>query len=285
MNSARIQTIVRRVTQRVLNQGRAASGGERVSGVHVDVGGSAGSSRTGIAPAIASHSVGRPGAVGEPGAGARLVTAEDLAATPDGGHYNLPAGARPTALAEEEAWRRGIQWRTGGSGGRGGLRVALGADHGGFPMKELIKGWLRELGHQPLDLGTHDTNAVDYPDFARAVAEAVAGGQADFGVCVDGAGIGSCMAANKVPGARAAMCYDERTAKNAREHNFANVLSLGGPMLGEATCRRVLEAFLSTPEGAERHARRVDKIRAIEARYGNRDAAPLQRVLSAGGGT
>ncbi|MCL4140406.1 UNVERIFIED_CONTAM: hypothetical protein GTU68_007792 [Idotea baltica] len=152
-------------------------------------------------------------------------------------------------------------------------------------MKEHIKVWLRELGHIAIDLGTHDTNAVDYPDFARAVAESVASGQADFGVCVDGAGIGSCMAANKVPGARAAMCYDERTAKNAREHNFANVLSLGGPMLGETVCRQVLAAFLATPEGAERHARRVDKIRAIEARYSGGDGAPLRRVITKTAGT
>jgi len=210
---------------------------------------------------------------------------EDLAGVPDAGTFAIPPGTRLTALAEEEAWARGLDLRppTGPRGG-GSLRVALGADHGGFETKEAIKGWLRELGHLSIDLGTHDTSAVDYPDFARAVAEAVASGQADFGVCVDGAGIGSAMAANKVPGARAAMCYDRKTAENAREHNFANVLSLGGPMLGLGACRQILTAFLTTPEGAARHARRVDKIRAIEARYSGRDH-PLRRVLSGAGGT
>ncbi len=275
MDPDRIQKIVRRVAQRVLNQGRAASGNGRVSGVHVDVDG-------GQRPAQASV----PGLpLGAGSHGALLITERDLAATPDGGHFEFLPGARPTALAEEEAWRRGIQLRPASPQSGAGLRVAIGADHGGFPIKELVKGWLRDLGHVAIDLGTHDTNAVDYPDYARAVAEAVAGGQADLGVCVDGAGIGSCMAANKVPGARAAMCYDERTAKNAREHNFANVLSLGGPMLGAETCQRVLAVFLSTPEGAERHARRVDKIRAIEVRYGNQEQKPLRRVLSESGGT
>jgi ribose 5-phosphate isomerase B len=215
------------------------------------------------------------------------VVVEDLARVKDGGTFEVPAGARLTALAQDEVQRRGLSLREraprpGGSGG--GLRVAIGADHGGFPIKELAKSWLRELGHQPIDLGTHDTNAVDYPDFAGAVARAVAEGQADLGVCVDGAGIGSAMAANKVPGVRAAMCYDEATARNAREHNYANVLSLGGPMLGERACQAILRAFLSTPEGAARHGRRVAKIMELEARATGR-SHPVRKVLPTPGET
>ncbi|MFT7486949.1 MAG: ribose 5-phosphate isomerase B [Candidatus Paceibacteria bacterium] len=274
MNPARLQSIVRKVAQRALNQGSAVSPGQRSRGVHVEVGlkesGTAGATDTLREVADAAPST--------------LITAEDLAGTPPGGHFVLPAGARMTALAEEEAWNRGIEWRAESTSQSGSLRVAIGADHGGYPIKEEIKGWLRQLGHQPLDLGTHGTDAVDYPDFAAAVASAVARGEAHFGVCVDGAGIGSAMAANKVPGARAAMCYDEKTAKNAREHNFANVLSLGGPMLGSDACRRILVAFLSTPEGAPRHARRVDKILAIESKYTAQNH-PLRRVLPETGAT
>ena len=107
-----------------------------------------------------------------------------------------------------------------------------------------------------LDLGTHDETAVDYPDFARAVAEAVAEGRADLGVCIDGAGIGSAMTANKVPGVRAANCWDVASARNAREHNYANVLTLGGRWLSPLGASEILAAFLSTPRGEERHGRR-----------------------------
>lgn len=263
MDPAQLQSIVKRVTRRVLSRGRAASAQGRVSGVQVDLG-LQDAEQSSLAPT--------------------LVTAEDLATVRDGEQYTLPAGARLTALAEEEAWRRRIRlsWTTRPTSG--GLRVAIGADHGGFPIKESIKGWLTELGHVAIDLGTHDSQAVDYPDLAQAVAEAVATGRADLGVCVDGAGIGSSIAANKVPGVRAALCYDEQTARNAREHNFANVLSLGGPMLGPDRCRRVLEVFLKTPEGAQRHERRVDKIRAIEVQYGGLDR-PLRRVIPETGAT
>ena len=118
----------------------------------------------------------------------------------------------------------------------------------------------------------------------EAVARAVVEGRANLGVCVDGAGIGSAMAANKVPGARAALCYDEATARNAREPNFANVLSLGGPRQGEDGCLRILQAFLATPEGASRHERRVRKIMEIEAR-GTGRLQPVQRVLRTPGAT
>jgi ribose 5-phosphate isomerase B len=145
--------------------------------------------------------------------------------------------------------------------------VAIGADHGGYALKEALKGYLRELGHDVLDCGTSGTEAVDYPDFALAVAELVAQGRAWRGILVDGAGIGSCMAANKVPGVRAALCYDQSTALNSREHNDANVLTLGAGLIGEGLARQVVKTWLETPFGAGRHARRVEKIMAIERRF------------------
>lgn len=127
--------------------------------------------------------------------------------------------------------------------------VAVGADHGGFRCKQDVLGWVREVGCVAVDLGTRDENPVDYPDVARKVAEAVRSGQCDLGILVDGAGIGSAIAANKVPGVRAATCWDETSARNAREHNHANVLSLGGRMLSPAVVCATVRAFLSTPVG------------------------------------
>lgn len=143
--------------------------------------------------------------------------------------------------------------------------MALGADHGGYPLKESLKATVRELGYQVEDCGTHSTESVDYPDFARAVAERVASGQAWRGIVIDGAGIGSCMAANKVPGVRAAMCYDHATAYNSREHNNANVLSLGAGLLGKNLCEQIVKTFLETEFAGGRHARRVNKIMRIES--------------------
>jgi ribose 5-phosphate isomerase B len=142
--------------------------------------------------------------------------------------------------------------------------IALGADHGGFPMKEALKKSLQELGFGVLDVGTNSTDAVDYPDFAIAVAKAVASGQARAGIMVDGAGIGSAMAANKIPGVRAALCYDITTANNAREHNNANVLTLGGTLIGQRLALDIAKTFLTTEFGGGRHAGRVAKIDALD---------------------
>ena len=143
--------------------------------------------------------------------------------------------------------------------------VAVGADHGGVALRDAIAARLRELGHTVTDHGTTGTSAVDYPDYAVAVARAVAGGAAQLGIMVDGAGIGSCMAANKVPGVRAAMCYDVTTAQNAREHNNANVLTLGGGLIGTRLAIAIVESFLVTPFAGGRHAPRVAKIDALDA--------------------
>lgn len=143
-------------------------------------------------------------------------------------------------------------------------KVALGSDHGGLGLKNILRGYLEDLGYAVRDFGTYTKEAVDYPDYAAAVARAVAAGEYDRGIVVDGAGIGSCMAANKVRGVRAAMCYDVKTAVNSREHNCANVLTLGGPLLETAAAKEIVKVWLETPFGGGRHQRRVDKIMALE---------------------
>ena len=146
------------------------------------------------------------------------------------------------------------------------MKIALAADHGGFALKEDLKKFLCEEGHHVVDFGCYNTEAVDYPDFAALVAQSVGAGETKFGVMVDGAGIGSCMAANKIPGVRAANCYDLYSANNAREHNDANVLTLGGQTLGPGHARKIVKTFLEVPYAGGRHQRRVDKIVALERR-------------------
>jgi ribose 5-phosphate isomerase B len=142
--------------------------------------------------------------------------------------------------------------------------VALAADHGGLELKNILRGYIEDLGYSVKDFGTYTKESVDYPDYAARVACAVAEGAYDRGIVVDGAGIGSCMAANKVKGIRAAMCYDLKTAINSREHNNANVLTLGGPLLETAAAKGIVKVWLETPFGGGRHQRRVDKIMALE---------------------
>ena len=145
--------------------------------------------------------------------------------------------------------------------------VAIGADHGGFKLKERLAFRLREKGYAVEDCGTHSTESVDYPDFAVKVAELVASGRCAWGIVVDGAGIGSAIVANKVPGVRAALCYDVSTALNSREHNHANVLTLGAGLIGESLAWQIVETWLATPWGGGRHAARVAKIGEIERRH------------------
>ncbi len=145
--------------------------------------------------------------------------------------------------------------------------IAIGADHGGFPLKERLAFRLREQGHEVLDCGTDSTASVDYPDFAHTVAKAVSLGSARWGIVVDGAGIGSCMVANKVPGVRAALCYDLSSARNSREHNHANVLTLGAGLIGEGLAWQIVQEWLATDWGGDRHARRVGMITEVEQRY------------------
>jgi len=155
--------------------------------------------------------------------------------------------------------------------------VAVGADHGGYRLKERIAADLRERGFEVHDCGTDSTESVDYPDFAHDVARLVADGGCRWGIIVDGAGIGSCMVANKVPGIRAATCWDVSSARNSREHNHANVLVLGAGLIGENLALEIVQTWLSTPWGGERHARRVEKITEIERRYLARTEAGAMR--------
>jgi ribose 5-phosphate isomerase B len=211
----------------------------------------------------------------------RLVTAEEVRAVPVGGRLTAPPDALITPLARQVAMERRITLEKAGSPPAVSLpdappasdvptdqrTVAIGADHGGYELKEMLRGTLEELGYAVVDCGTDSTASVDYPEFAHAVAHLVAQGRAWRGIVVDGAGIGSCMAANKVPGVRAAMCYDQATAVNSREHNHANVLTLGAGLIGPSLARQIVKTWLETPVGGGRHARRVGKIMDIERRY------------------
>ncbi len=143
------------------------------------------------------------------------------------------------------------------------MQVVIGSDHSGFELKQVLAKHLRSQGHNVIDLGTSSSEAVDYPVFARAVAEAVAGGQGERGIIMDGAGIGSSMAANKVPGVRAALAYDLSSARNSREHNDANVLSLGAGLIGPALARQIVDVFLATDCTEERHLRRANMIESV----------------------
>ena len=160
------------------------------------------------------------------------------------------------------------------------LTIALGADHGGFELKQRLLEHLGTLGHTVRDCGTGSTAPVDYPPIAHAVASLVASGACDFGIMVDGAGIGSAMAANKVPGVRAAACYNDALARNSREHNDANVLTLGASQTGFDAARLMVEIFLSTACTAERHRERVRMIEDIEGRYSGRSGGGSQETLS-----
>lgn len=147
----------------------------------------------------------------------------------------------------------------------GDRRVAVGSDHGGFALKEVLKRFIvDELGWAVQDCGTFSTDAVDYPDYAAAVAREVASGRCARGLVVDAAGIGSAMAANKIPGVRCALCHDDATVLNAREHNDANVMALGARVVNRGLATRMVRLFLATGFGGGRHARRVQKIMALE---------------------
>ncbi len=150
------------------------------------------------------------------------------------------------------------------------MRVSIGCDHAGFPLKSIILPVLADLGHEVMDFGTDSEETVDYPDFIGPAAEAVARGEADLGIVIGGSGNGEAMAANKVPGVRAALCMDVTMARLAREHNDANVLALGARIIGSAVVEDILRTFMTTAfSGVERHARRIKKIAEMEARYGS----------------
>lgn len=145
--------------------------------------------------------------------------------------------------------------------------VAIGADHGGYELKEILKTTLNELGFDVRDVGAYNKGTVDYPEFAHEVARLVSVGKAWRGIMIDGAGIGSCIVANKVPGIRAGLAYDYSSAVNSREHNDTNVLTLGAGLIGVNLAKQIVQVWLTTEFGGGRHAGRVNKITAVEKQY------------------
>lgn len=152
------------------------------------------------------------------------------------------------------------------------MKVAIGSDHGGFDLKEKLKKQLSEWGYEYLDFGCHSKDSVDYPDIAFLVGECVATHDEYVGIMIDGAGIGSGMALNKIPGVRAAVCWDLSSVMNSREHNDANVLSIGGQMLGDSLASQMVKTWLETPFAGGRHDRRVTKIMEVESRFIKRES-------------
>ncbi|MBC7910992.1 MAG: ribose 5-phosphate isomerase B [Pyrinomonadaceae bacterium] len=198
-----------------------------------------------------------------------VITETDVHGLEEGARLRIAEGARLTPLAADIVRERKIELvrRISRRGSRASKLVAVGADHGGYKMKEDLKKFLEELGHAVRDFGTHSEDAVDYPDFAHAVARAVADRQADVGIIIDGAGVGSAITANKVPGVRAAACYTVAVAQNSREHNDANVLTLGSKTISGAEMREIVRAWLATEISEDRHRKRVAKIVAVERQY------------------
>lgn len=148
------------------------------------------------------------------------------------------------------------------------MRVAIGADHRGFLLKQDLVTYLKELNHEILDLGTHRADSVDYPDSAEAVGLAILNGQADRGILICGSGVGASVAANKLPGIRAGLCHDRYSAHQGVEHDDMNVLVLGARVIGPALAQELARAFLEARfSGEERHRRRLEKVKSLEARY------------------
>ena len=214
----------------------------------------------------------------------KILHAETMQQMPIGSEYHIEANTIVTPLAHQIASERRIKFLSAENDAethtqtrftpqlkkRGNAKViAIGADHGGYALKELLLNMLNsdDFEYTLVDCGTFDTQSVDYPDFAYVVARLVAAGSAWRGIIVDGAGIGSCMTANKVPGVRAAMCYDQATAVNSREHNNANVLTLGAGLIGANLAKQIVATWLITEFGGGRHARRVDKIDQLDRRF------------------
>ncbi len=198
-----------------------------------------------------------------------LITEDDLRGLDFGEKLRIAENAKFTPLANDIIKEKNISLIKKSSR-RSSVKVktvAVGADHGGFQFKEQLKDFLIESGLQVRDFGTNSTDAVDYPDFAHAVAKAVSEKQVDVGIIIDGAGIGSAMTANKVPNVRAAACYSATLAKNSREHNGANVLTLGSGQNNFNEIKEIVEAWLSTDLTEDRHKKRVAKIDNIEKQY------------------
>jgi ribose 5-phosphate isomerase B len=198
-----------------------------------------------------------------------LITEDDLRGLETGARLRVSENARFTPLADDLIREKSIILikKTERRGSAKVQSVAVGCDHGGFEFKEQLKEHLSQSGFRVHDFGTNSKDAVDYPDFAHAVARAVSDKTVDVGIIIDGAGIGSAMTANKVPNVRAAACYSVALAKNSREHNGANVLTLGSGQNSFAEIKEIVQAFLTSDLTEERHKKRVGKIEAIERQY------------------
>ena len=198
-----------------------------------------------------------------------VITEDDVRGLEPGAVLRIGEDARLTPLAADIVNEKKIEIvrRASRRGSKASKLIAVGADHGGFRMKEELKVLLTELGHRVQDFGAYSEDAVDYPDFAHAVASAVANGSSDLGIMIDGAGVGSAMTANKVPGVRAAACYSVEVARNSREHNDANVLTLGSKTINSKQMRDIVITWLSTEITEDRHRKRVAKIDAIQRQY------------------
>src|SRR5215469_2136120 len=158
------------------------------------------------------------------------------------------------------------------------MKIAIGADHAGFELKEQVKAHL-QLKHEVVDLGTHSTEPVDYPDFAEAVGLAVRDGKAERGILLCGSGVGASVAANKIPGVRAGLCHDHYSAHQGVEHDDMNVLVMGGRVIGESVALELVDAFLDSQyTGEARHQRRLDKVKAIERRFRGKRAMIAERL-------
>lgn len=199
----------------------------------------------------------------------KVITEDDVRGIEPGASLRIAEGARLTPLAADIVREKKIELvrRVSRRGSNTPRTIAVGSDHGGYKMKEELKIFLTESGHRIHDFGTDSEDAVDYPDFAHAVARAVAEGNAEVGIVIDGAGVGSAMTANKVPGVRAAACYSVEVARNSREHNGANVLTLGSKTVSSAQMKEIVTAWLNTRITEDRHLKRVAKIQAIERQY------------------
>lgn len=199
----------------------------------------------------------------------RLITEDDLRGLDFGARLRVAENAKFTPLADDLIREKQIVLikKSNRSGATKVKSIALGCDHGGFEYKEQLKEFLSGQTFHVRDFGTNSKDAVDYPDFAHAVGKAVSSRAVDVGIIIDGAGIGSAMTANKVPNVRAAACYTVALAKNSREHNGANVLTLGSGQNTFAEIKEIVSAFLSSELTEERHKKRVGKIEAVERQY------------------
>lgn len=198
-----------------------------------------------------------------------VITEDDVRGLEAGSVLRIAQNARLTPLAADIVSEKKIEIvrRVPRRGSTSQKLIAVGADHGGFQMKEELRSLLNQLGHRVQDFGTYSEDPVDYPDFAHAVARAVSDGTSDVGIIIDGAGVGSAMTANKVPGVRAAACYSVAVARNSREHNGANVLTLGSKTISSGEMKEIVSAWLSTDISEDRHKKRVAKIDAIQRQY------------------